>query len=58
LKLKTISEIADTLRLKPSTIYHMTARKEIPFYKIGSRVLFDPDKVEEWLQSKAVEPGR
>lgn len=50
----TISEVAEYLKLKETTIYHLTQKKEIPHIKIGGAVRFDLDEVKEWLKSKRI----
>ena len=55
-KLLSIGDIARMLDLSIATIYKYVCQKKIPYLKIGSRVLFDEDKLDKWLQSKEVEP--
>jgi excisionase family DNA binding protein len=54
--LKTIDEIAEKSRLARSTLYKLTSTRAIPFLKIGARVLFEEEKVDEWLAAHRVEP--
>ena len=54
-KLLSIGDIARMLDLSIATIYKYVCQKKIPYLKIGSRVLFDEDKLDKWLQSKEVE---
>jgi|YNPBryunderm2012_1023409.scaffolds.fasta_scaffold89304_1 excisionase family DNA binding protein len=55
-KFLTIEEVAELLRLKPSTVYKLTARRAIPFLRLSDgtkgKILFDPAELEAWLQSK------
>ncbi len=56
-------EAAEFTGLKQSTIYRYTVERKIPFYKIGTKILFDTDDLIKWLASKKVEvikyrPGR
>ncbi len=53
-EIMTISEVAEYLKLKETTIYHLTQKKEIPHIKIGGAVRFDLDEVKEWLKSKRI----
>lgn len=52
----SIDEVSNKIRLKKSTIYKLICQKKIPYLKIGARVLFDPKKLENWVQNHSVEP--
>ena len=43
-KMLTISEVAEITRLSKATLYAYASRREIPFYKLGTRTMF---KIEE-----------
>lgn len=51
-----VEHAAKLLGLSIHTLYSYIRYRRIPFRKIGSRVLFDPDELENWLKSKAVPP--
>lgn len=53
-KLLTIQEVAGALQLSVQTIYHKTSRKTIPFLRLGSRVRFDSDAIEQWVKKHEV----
>jgi len=55
-KLLSVQETAESLRLAKITVYKMVSAKQIPFMKIGRRVLFDPSQLKEWLDDKTVSP--
>lgn len=55
-QLLTCREIAEKLRLKEDTIRHKVASRRIPFVKISKNLLFDSDRINEWLQENSVEP--
>ena len=55
--LLNIDEMAELLRLKPKTIYKYTSNGQIPFYKVGNRVLFKEDDIWNWVMTKKVEPA-
>ena len=42
--------------LKKPTIYKLISSKRIPYYKLGSRVLFNEQKIMDWMEGKVVEP--
>jgi len=55
----TVSELAERLNLSIKTIYRLTARKEIPFYRLGTGkkgIRFKVSEILEWLKSKKEEP--
>ena len=54
--LLSIQEASGMLRLAVPTLYKYIYQKRIPYIKLGGRVLFDPEKLREWVQNKAVEP--
>lgn len=47
-----IDQAASIVKLKRSTIYALTSRRLIPFYKRpgGSRLYFDPEELRQWLR--------
>jgi len=49
-------DLAARLKLSTVTIYNWTARARLPYLKIGRRVLFDPEAVNEWLAARARQP--
>ncbi len=55
--LLTVKEAAEYLRLAASTIYKMVSRRDIPFMKIGTRVIFDLDTLTEWVGTHSVRPS-
>ena len=52
--LLSISETAKALNISVSSLYRLTSQHKIPHIKIGSRVVFQPDKIDAWLNSQAV----
>jgi excisionase family DNA binding protein len=44
-RLLTARELADLLGLKPATVLDKWERGELPGYKIGRAVRFDPDEI-------------
>jgi excisionase family DNA binding protein len=49
MKLMTINEAAEFLRISRSTIYKMVMNKSIPFIKLPGRLLFDQEELQNWL---------
>jgi excisionase family DNA binding protein len=49
--LLTIKELAEQLRIKPSTLYAWAAHGKIPCRKIHGLVRFDQHDIDRWLSS-------
>lgn len=46
-----IKRLVDYLPLTKSTIYTMVNKKQIPYKKIGSKLIFDRDEIDEWVEN-------
>lgn len=46
----TISEAADLLKLAKQTLYQLTSRRAIPFYKKNKRIYFKRTELLAWLE--------
>ena len=55
-KLLNIEEAAALLNISVKSIYGLTCAKRIPYVKIGSRVLFDPDEIKAWVEGQKIKP--
>jgi excisionase family DNA binding protein len=44
----TVRELADYLRVHPSTIYRLLKQKRIPAFKVGSDWRFDRKCIDGW----------
>lgn len=51
--LLTIKDLSQRLQIKPSTLYAWAAQKRIPSKKINGLVRFDPQEIQEWLNSSS-----
>lgn len=49
-------QVAEFLQLTVRAVETMAYRREIPFYKWGRRVRFDPDEVTLWARQERREP--
>jgi len=49
MKLMTIREASEFLRISRSTIYKMVMSKSIPFIKVQGRLLFEQEELQNWL---------
>ena len=45
-----IDEVSRYLRIPKSTIYKYTMDKKIPFFKIGKRIRFNKNSIDEWVK--------
>jgi excisionase family DNA binding protein len=50
--LLTITEVADRLNVKPSTLYAWVGTGQIPHLKLGRLLRFDRDEINAWLQER------
>ena len=39
------------LHVSESLIYHMVSKNEIPFIKVGSRIIFDRAEIDKWMHN-------
>ena len=49
----TAREVAELLGISQITVYKMAARAQLPSFRIGSAVRFDPRAIGEWLRKRA-----
>ncbi|MFA5033793.1 MAG: helix-turn-helix domain-containing protein [bacterium] len=47
-----IRKLSELLGVKPATIYGWVYYSEIPFYKVGNLVRFNPKEIAEWLETR------
>ena len=52
----TVKELAEKLSLSEREIYKLAATNQIPHFKIGSSIRFDPAAVLEWLEERTLSP--
>jgi len=45
----TVEEASKIINLKVSTIYTLTCRKKIPYFKRGKKIYFRKSELEEWI---------
>ena len=54
----TLEEVAQFLRIHPSTVYRLLRKHTIPAFKVGSDWRFNQDSVENWVKKlEATEGG-
>ncbi len=47
-KILTLEEVADYLRVHPSTIYRLVKKGKLPAFKVGSDWRFNLAAIESW----------
>jgi excisionase family DNA binding protein len=54
----TLEEVAQFLRVHPSTVYRLLRKRIIPAFKVGSDWRFNQESVESWVKKlEATEGG-
>ncbi|PKR79210.1 DNA-binding protein [Halalkalibacillus sediminis] len=48
----TAKQTAEYLGVHLDTIYRMVRRKEIPHYKIRTRIFFSQSTIDEWIKDQ------
>jgi excisionase family DNA binding protein len=46
----TLDEVAEFLRVHPSTVYRLVKMRHIPAFKMGSDWRFNLESVERWVK--------
>ena len=49
MKVLTVREAADLLKVKPQWVYRMLRGGDLPFIRLGRQIRIDEDSLEEWL---------
>ncbi|MBM3301081.1 MAG: helix-turn-helix domain-containing protein [Deltaproteobacteria bacterium] len=47
-----VRKLAEVLGVATGTVYDWCASRRIPFIKAGRRTLFDPEEIDEWLDTR------
>jgi excisionase family DNA binding protein len=50
-----IKEVCEYLGISRNTAYNLVYRNEIPYFKIGAKILFSKSRLDEWIQEKSGE---
>lgn len=56
-ELLTIKELAGYIKLSVPTVYRLTSTRKIPHIKVGGKLVFEQEKIDSWLDSRAIMPG-
>jgi len=49
MKVLTVKEAADQLKVKPQWVYAMLREGGLPFIRLGRQIRIDEDSLEKWL---------
>ncbi|WP_313431718.1 helix-turn-helix domain-containing protein [Siminovitchia terrae] len=49
----TVQETAEYLGVCEDTIYTMVKNREIPHYRVRSRIFFLKEKIDQWIREQA-----
>jgi excisionase family DNA binding protein len=49
MKVLTVKEAADRLKVKPQWVYRMMQSGDLPFVRLGRLIRIDEDSLEKWL---------
>ena len=52
----TVQEVAGYIGVSKDFVYKLVRQKDIPFVRIGSRVLFKRASIESWLSDAEISP--
>jgi excisionase family DNA binding protein len=57
-RVMTLNELADFLRVHPSTIYRLLKRGGLPAFKVGSDWRFNSESIDRWLMEREQTEGK
>ncbi len=58
MKFLTVKEAAEVLRVGPRTIYGYIYSRQIPYVKLGGKILIPANELEAFISKKLVRPRR
>ncbi len=47
-----VTEVAEMLRISKSMVYKLVRQGDIPFFRVGSRVLFSAERIENLINGE------
>ena len=51
-----VKEVAEYLGISKATVYQYTSSRRLPYFKLGTRLLFRVDEIDEWVEAHARRP--
>jgi excisionase family DNA binding protein len=52
-----LEEVAEFLKIHPSTVYRLLRRGKIPAFRMGSDWRFNQESVERWIKEREAAEG-
>ena len=46
-----VEDVAKIMSIKKSTVYNLTCKRQIPYFKRGGRIYFDRVEITEWIRN-------
>ena len=50
-----VAEVANCLGITAKGVYGLVEKRKVPFLRIGSRLRFEPGKIQDWIHQQRVE---
>ncbi|MFD7521404.1 helix-turn-helix domain-containing protein [Paenibacillus chitinolyticus] len=50
----TVKEVAALIGVSVHTIYDLVRKKQIPHFKIGSKIMFRVDSIQTWIKQNEI----
>jgi excisionase family DNA binding protein len=57
LRVMTVKELSEYLRVHPTTIYKLLRRGELPGFRVGSDWRFHTEVIDRWCLERNVKPN-
>ncbi len=54
MKIFTVKELADYLQCSVSSIRTLVRKKQIPYFRIGSKLNFNKEAVDNWIHNQEI----
>ena len=48
----TLKEVAEYLKVHPTTVYRLIHREDLPTFKVGADFRFNRENISEWIAKK------
>lgn len=46
-----VADVAKKLGLEKGTVYNLTHKRQIPYFKRGGRIYFDKNEINDWIRT-------
>ena len=46
-----IRELSNYLKISPSEIRKLVRQNQIPYFRVGNRIKFEKEKINEWIEN-------